>query len=480
MLRHPNADARSSSPASRWALLALPSLAFAFLLPLAVVVIAAVRGRRGQTTGNTRSGRRRSSGASRQESISRVSSYDWFGSLLFNPLGLALAGPIAAAIGTSETLAIAGCWFVGLVARARRATVRPRRPRRASLRAMRVLVTGGAGFIGSHFVRRLAAAGDEVVVLDKLTYAGNRANLDGRRARVPPGRHRRSRGGRDGRRGLRGDRQLRRRVARRPLDPRPGRVHPHRRPRDAGAARPRAPRRASGSCRSRPTRSTATSPPGALPCTEDAPLRPSSPYSASKTGGDLQVLAYVRTYGVDALHHPRRQQLRPAPVPGEADPALHHERVRGQASCPVYGDGRQRREWLHADDYSSAIELVMREAPPGEIYNVGGQERENMEVVRRILDLTGASPDLVRHVEDRPGHDRRYAVDSVEGARRSAGRRRTPSRTAGSRRRWPGTARTAPGGSRSSRASTARTTSSSTASASRLKRQRDPSADLVP
>ena len=106
---------------------------------------------------------------------------------------------------------------------------------------MRVLVTGGAGFIGSHFVRRLAAAGDEVVVLDKLTYAGNRANLDGRRARVPPGRHRDPDAVADGGGGLRGDRQLRRRVARRPLDPRPGGVHPHRRPRDAGAARPRAP-----------------------------------------------------------------------------------------------------------------------------------------------------------------------------------------------------------------------------------------------
>jgi dTDP-glucose 4,6-dehydratase len=79
---------------------------------------------------------------------------------------------------------------------------------------------------------------------------------------------------------------------------------------------------------------------------------------------------------------------------------------------PVYGDGRQRREWLHAEDHCAAIELALRRGGRGEVYNVGGQERENMEVVRRILDLTGASPDLVRMVEDRAGHDRRYAVDS--------------------------------------------------------------------
>jgi dTDP-glucose 4,6-dehydratase len=78
----------------------------------------------------------------------------------------------------------------------------------------------------------------------------------------------------------------------------------------------------------------------------------------------------------------------------------------------VYGDGRQRREWLHAEDHCAAIDLVLREGGAGEVYNVSGQERENVEVVRRILDLTGASPDLVRHVADRPGHDRRYALDS--------------------------------------------------------------------
>jgi dTDP-glucose 4,6-dehydratase len=275
---------------------------------------------------------------------------------------------------------------------------------------MRVLVTGGAGFIGSHFVRRLASAGDEVVVLDKLTYAGNRANLDG----IEHAFHQ-------------GD-----------------------------IADPEAVAAAAEGChaivnfaaeshvdrsilgpaefiltdvlgtqvlldhaRQTGIRMVQVSTDevygdiadGALPCTEDAPLRPSSPYSASKTGGDLQVLAYIRTYGVDACITRGANNYGARQYPEKLIPLFITNAFDGE-SLPVYGDGRQRREWLHADDYSSAIELVLREAPSGEIYNVGGQECENMEVVRRILELTGASPDLVRHVEDRPGHDRRYAVDS--------------------------------------------------------------------
>jgi dTDP-glucose 4,6-dehydratase len=277
---------------------------------------------------------------------------------------------------------------------------------------MRVLVTGGAGFIGSHFVRRLAAAGDQVAVLDKLTYAGNRANLEGVEHEFHQG----------------------------------------------DIADPAAVATAAEGCetivnfaaeshvdrsilgpaefiltdvlgtqvlldhaRHAGIRMVQVSTDevygdiadGALPCSEDAPLRPSSPYSASKTGGDLQVLAYIRTYGVDACITRGANNYGPRQYPEKLIPLFITNAFEGK-ELPVYGDGRQRREWLHADDYSSAIELVMREAPSGEIYNVGGQETENMEVVRRILDLTAASPDLVRHVEDRPGHDRRYAVDSAK------------------------------------------------------------------
>jgi len=149
----------------------------------------------------------------------------------------------------------------------------------------------------------------------------------------------------------------------------------------------------------------------APPCTEEAPLRASSPYSASKAGGELQVLAYVRTYGVDALITRGANTYGPRQYPEKFLP-LFITNAFAREPLPVYGDGKQRREWLHVDDHCAAIELVLRKGEPGEAYNVSGQERENLEVVRRILDLTGASPDLVRHVADRLGHDRRYSVDS--------------------------------------------------------------------
>jgi dTDP-glucose 4,6-dehydratase len=144
---------------------------------------------------------------------------------------------------------------------------------------------------------------------------------------------------------------------------------------------------------------------------EDAPLRPSSPYSASKAGGDMQVLAYVRTYGVDASITRGANTYGPRQYPEKFLPLFVTNALDGEP-LPVYGDGKQRREWLHVGDHCTAIDLVLRRGAAGEAYNIGGQERENLEVVRRILDLTGARPELVRHVEDRPGHDRRYAVDS--------------------------------------------------------------------
>ena len=275
---------------------------------------------------------------------------------------------------------------------------------------MRILVTGGAGFIGSHYVRRLAAAGDEVVVLDKLTYAGNPANLEG----VPHEFHH-------------GD------IAD------PALVATAAEGCDAivnFAAESHVDRSILGPAEFILTDVLGTQvlldhvrhagirlvqvstdevygdiPLDGLPCTEEAPLRPSSPYSASKTGGDLQVLAYLRTYVVDACITRGANNYGPRQYPEKFLPLFITNAFDGER-LPVYGDGRQRREWLHVEDYCSAIDLVLRKAPAGEIYNVGGQEHENMEVVRRILDLTAASPDLVRHVEDRPGHDRRYAVDS--------------------------------------------------------------------
>jgi len=145
---------------------------------------------------------------------------------------------------------------------------------------------------------------------------------------------------------------------------------------------------------------------------EDDPLRPSSPYAASKAGGDLQVLAYVRTYGVNASITRGSNTYGPNQYPEKLVPLFVTNALDGEA-LPLYGDGRQTRDWLHVEDHCAAIDLALREGGRGEVYNVGGsQEVENVEVTRRILELTGADPALVRHVTDRPGHDRRYSLDS--------------------------------------------------------------------
>src|SRR6185436_13099538 len=148
--------------------------------------------------------------------------------------------------------------------------------------------------------------------------------------------------------------------------------------------------------------------------TEDYPLRPSSPYAASKAGGDLQVLAYVRTYDVNASITRGSNTYGPNQYPEKVIPLFVTNLLDGEP-VPVYGDGRQTRDWLHADDHCAAIELVLREGGAGEIYNVGGgEELENLELTRRLLELTERDDTLVRHVEDRPGHDRRYSLDSAK------------------------------------------------------------------
>ena len=201
---------------------------------------------------------------------------------------------------------------------------------------------------------------------------------------------------------------------------------------------------------------------GAEPCTEDAPIRASSPYSASKAGGDLQVLAYVRTYGVDALITRGANTYGPRQYPEKFLPLFITNAFDGE-QLPVYGDGKQRREWLHVGrPLRRRSSSRCSTARAGEVYNVGGQERENMEVVRRILDLTGASPDLVRHVDRPPRARPPLRRRLVEAARARLGARALVrrGRPRGDRRVVP--RRTASGGSRSSRATTSGTTSSST------------------
>jgi dTDP-glucose 4,6-dehydratase len=146
---------------------------------------------------------------------------------------------------------------------------------------------------------------------------------------------------------------------------------------------------------------------------EADPLRPSSPYSAAKAAGDLWIPAYVRTFGINASITRGANTYGSHQYPEKLIPLFTTNALDG-LPLPVYGDGRQRREWLHVADHCSGIDLVLREGKPGEVYNIGGQERENLDVVRRILELTGARPDLVRTVKDRPGHDKRYSIDATK------------------------------------------------------------------
>jgi dTDP-glucose 4,6-dehydratase len=275
---------------------------------------------------------------------------------------------------------------------------------------MRILVTGGAGFIGSHFAKRLFAAGEDVVVLDKLAYSGNRANLDGVDVEFAEGDI--------------GDPSAVARAA-------------------AGcdaivnfAAETHVDRSILGAtefietdvlgtyvlldwAREHGTRFVQVStdevygdvPPGES-SKEDDPLRPSSPYSASKAGGDLQVVAAVRTYGINASITRGSNTYGPNQYPEKILPLFITNALDGEP-LPLYGDGRQTRDWLFVDDHCAAVEFVLREGAPGDVYNVAANEEvENREITRRVLALTGADESLIRHVEDRPGHDRRYSLDT--------------------------------------------------------------------
>jgi dTDP-glucose 4,6-dehydratase len=145
---------------------------------------------------------------------------------------------------------------------------------------------------------------------------------------------------------------------------------------------------------------------------EDDPLRPSSPYSASKAGGDLQVLAYVRTYGVDALVTRGANNYGPNQYPEKLIPLFATNLLDGEP-VPVYGDGKQARDFIYVEDHCSGIEAALLQGEAGAVYNIGtGREIENLHTTRLLLELTGRDESLVRHVQDRPGHDRRYALDT--------------------------------------------------------------------
>ncbi len=279
---------------------------------------------------------------------------------------------------------------------------------------MRILVAGGAGFIGSAYVHRRLAAhpGDEVRVLDKLTYAGRTENLEGL--------------SRDQVELVEGD------IA--DADMVSGAVegcdaivnfaaesHVDRSIHSPGefiqtdvfgafvlleAAREKGIRHLQVST----DEVYGSIPSGSF--TEASTLQPSSPYSASKAGGDLIVRAYHHTYGADALvvrgsnNYGRRQH------PEKLIPLAILNALAGDP-IPVYGDGLQVRNWIFVDDFCAAIDVVLERGQAGEVYNAGGpDELRNIDVVKAILELTGRDESLIQQVSDRLGHDRRYSLSS--------------------------------------------------------------------
>lgn len=148
--------------------------------------------------------------------------------------------------------------------------------------------------------------------------------------------------------------------------------------------------------------------------TEQTPIHTSSPYSSSKAGADLLVLAYYRTFGLPVTISRCSNNYGPYHFPEKLIP-LMISRALANESLPVYGNGLNVRDWLYVEDHCRAIDLIIHKGKIGEVYNVGGHnEKSNIEIVKTILKLLGKSEDLITYVEDRKGHDMRYAIDPTK------------------------------------------------------------------
>lgn len=146
--------------------------------------------------------------------------------------------------------------------------------------------------------------------------------------------------------------------------------------------------------------------------TEESPLRPSSPYSASKAGADLLALAYCRTYGLPVTVSRCSNNYGPYQFPEKLIPRMIVRALAGK-TLPVYGGGENVRDWLHVDDHCAALDAILQRGVAGEVYNIGGRsERTNLEIVGLICRRLEVPPKQVVHVADRKGHDKRYAIDS--------------------------------------------------------------------
>jgi dTDP-glucose 4,6-dehydratase len=275
---------------------------------------------------------------------------------------------------------------------------------------MRLLVTGAAGFIGSTFVHLLHLDHD-IVVLDKLTYAGRRENLPEDVELVVGAIEDRDlvlelAEGADAIVNFAAESHVDRSIADQNAFARThvigtGVLLDAVRERKIGRFLQVSTDEVYGSIED-----------GSF--TERSPLDPSSPYSATKAGGDLLVSAHAHTYGIEALICRGSNNYGPRQYPEKLIPLMILNALHGDP-LPVYGDGRQVRNWLYVEDFCHGIGAVLERGRAGEAYNVGGpDECENIEVVRRILELTGADHSLIEHVTDRPGHDRRYSLSSAK------------------------------------------------------------------
>lgn len=148
--------------------------------------------------------------------------------------------------------------------------------------------------------------------------------------------------------------------------------------------------------------------------TEESSLKPNSPYSASKTSADLIALSYFETFGMHVNITRCSNNYGPFHFPEKLIPLTITNAMENKI-LPIYGDGMNVRDWLHVKDHCAAIDLVLRNAKPGEVYNIGGHnERTNNEIVNLIIDELGVSKELIKYVEDRLGHDKRYAIDPTK------------------------------------------------------------------
>ena len=283
---------------------------------------------------------------------------------------------------------------------------------------MRILVTGGAGFIGSNFIRHMISASPDthIVNVDKLTYSGNLENL----ADIPPSPHL------EFVRADIADAERMKRILEKKFDVIvnfAAETHVDRSIEDAApfiatnilgtqvlleaARRSDVPRFVQIS-----TDEVYGSAPPKQSFAEDAPLDPRSPYSASKASADLLVNAYVKTFGVKAVILRCTNNYGPYQFPEKLIPLMVSNAIEGKP-LPVYGDGLQERDWLYVEDYYGAIERVLARKDVHGILNVSsGSPKTNISIVKIILEILEKPDSLIHYVKDRPGHDRRYALDS--------------------------------------------------------------------